>query len=346
MNAIHIFKAGKHTSAGGATFDFSEDMLKESAAAYNPDNHRAPIVIGHPKDNAPAYGWIDSISYNEKGLYAHPSQVNNDFAELVKAGAYQKVSASFYSPDSPVNPAPGKLSLRHVGFLGAQAPAIKGLEQYNFNDSDDGVIEFSCVTDENGENGLLSRIADYFGLTPKGDNSAHQNSDFNETSQGDDTMNEAELKAAQADLDAKLKQHKEDVANFNEQKTSFESAQQAARKAAIASRVDALVTSGRVLPARAQAVKDFAENLAVDTVIEFGEIGKTEKQSAEDFFFSLIGEGEAGVDFAEHSAGGEDGESSDFSEHELADKAQDLVSKEAAAGRDISFTEAVNRLQA
>ncbi len=53
------------------------------------------------------------------------------------------MSASFYLPDSPSNPKPGVLYLRHVGFLGAQPPSVKGLKQVSFSEQEEGVVEFA-----------------------------------------------------------------------------------------------------------------------------------------------------------------------------------------------------------
>lgn len=143
MQTFEIMKRGKWTASGGQTLDFSEDMLKQAVDAYDPELHEAPIVIGHPKDNGPAYGWIKSLNYSEGVLTAEPVQVDAEFAEMVAAGRFKKRSASFYLPDSPANPKPGTLYLRHVGFLGAQPPAVKGLKDVNFSDNEEGVVEFA-----------------------------------------------------------------------------------------------------------------------------------------------------------------------------------------------------------
>lgn len=55
----------------------------------------------------------------------------------MKAGSYKKVSAAFYSPTSAGNPTPGTHYLRHVGFLGGQAPAVKGLQDIHFSEGED-----------------------------------------------------------------------------------------------------------------------------------------------------------------------------------------------------------------
>lgn len=135
MQPIHIFKAGKQTASSGVTIEFSEADVLATAEAYDPSLHEAPIVIGHPEQEDPAYGWISHLAAQAGSLYATPSQLNADFAEMVKAGAYKKVSASFYPPEHPNNPTPGVYALRHVGFLGAQPPAVKGLKPTQFSDA-------------------------------------------------------------------------------------------------------------------------------------------------------------------------------------------------------------------
>lgn len=141
---LHIFRAGNQTDSSGASIEFSEADLAATANAYDPALYEAPIVVGHPKSSdAPAYGWIQSLKNHQDDLEATAHQVDPEFAELVKAGRFKKISSSFYSPNSPNNPVPGVYYLRHVGFLGAQPPAVKGLRDVSFNDSDEGVVEFS-----------------------------------------------------------------------------------------------------------------------------------------------------------------------------------------------------------
>ncbi|MGV1802567.1 peptidase [Agrobacterium vitis] len=144
MKPINIFRSGTHTDSRGRQFAFSDADLKAVASEYDPALHHAPIVVGHPRDDHPAYGWVKSISFQDGQLVAEPEDIEPQFAELVKARRYRKVSASFYSPDHPNNPVPGKYYLRHVGFLGAAAPAVKGLKAVEFADDED-VIAFDDV---------------------------------------------------------------------------------------------------------------------------------------------------------------------------------------------------------
>jgi len=150
---LQIFKPGRHTAMSGAELAFSESDLAATAAAYDPALAEAPIVVGHPAADAPAYGWVKALAFAEGGLEAEPDQVDPAFAEMVAAGRFKKISASFYPPESPKNPVPGVYYLRHVGFLGAQPPAVKGLRAPSFAEGDEAVtLEFSFAEPPTQEN--------------------------------------------------------------------------------------------------------------------------------------------------------------------------------------------------
>jgi len=140
---LQIFKPGRHTALSGAVLAFSESDLAATAAAYDPALKEAPLVVGHPKLDGPAYGWVKSLAFADGGLDAEPQQVDPAFAEMVNAGRFKKISAAFYSPESPSNPVPGVFYLRHVGFLGAAAPGVKGLRDPGFATDEEGIVEFS-----------------------------------------------------------------------------------------------------------------------------------------------------------------------------------------------------------
>ena len=145
---FEIFKAGTRTSADGTVWHISAADVARAAAVYDPAKHEAPIVIGHPKMDAPAYGWVPALSAASGSLSAEFAQMDADFAEAVAAGRYKKVSASFWPPGHPNNPVPDSYYLRHVGFLGAHAPAVKGLRPIEFAANEAGIVEFSEAAHE------------------------------------------------------------------------------------------------------------------------------------------------------------------------------------------------------
>lgn len=146
----------------GQTVQFSRADLAASAAGYDPALHEAPIVVGHPSQDAPAYGWVQSLEFGADGLHAVPRQVDPEFVSLVEAGRFKKVSASLYPPDHPGNPKPGIYYLKHVGFLGAAAPAVKGLKPAQLGADDAGclTLEFAAA-DAWTVSGLFRALRDW-----------------------------------------------------------------------------------------------------------------------------------------------------------------------------------------
>ena len=367
MKGIHIFKPGKHTCSQGAKLEFTEDNLKASVAAYDPALHEAPIVVGHPKDNGPAWGWIKSLQFSDDGLTANPDQVAPEFEEQVVAGRYKKVSASFYAPDSPSNPVPGVFYLRHVGFLGAQPPAIKGLKDVEFA-ADDDFVEFSApfvdkwdtsniaglfrslreflidkYTKEEANEALSSwAIEELENSGRRAIDSDTPSPEFKESNppkkQPEGTvMTEAEIKQAQADLDAK------ELA-FKEKESAVKAAEAAITQKEIGSELDALVTAGKVLPAQKPQLAEFMAGLDADKdVLEFGEGDGKKSFSQRAFMREFLTKLPKAVDFGEHGAGGQ--EEPPTNSNELAQKAIEYQETQRKQGRTVSITQAVYAVQ-
>lgn len=137
---VEVFRAGTQTDSAGNTKTWTEEDLKTIEQKYNSQKaHEAPAVVGHPKDNAPAYGWVEKLKADGKTLLASFRQLMPEFVDAVNEGRYKKRSISLYND----------LTLRHIGFLGATPPAVKGLADIKFNEDDDFVtVEFN--EDESG----------------------------------------------------------------------------------------------------------------------------------------------------------------------------------------------------
>ena len=158
--SIQIFKAGRRIAENGTAYDITAADVLECAECYDPTKHEAPLVIGHPKTDDPAWGWAEKLKADTAGeLYANFKEVDDGVKGLVNAKRYKKVSASFYPPAHPANPVPGKWYLRHVGLLGAVPPSVKGMGAVSFADSD-GCVEFSEYVEER-TSGLFRKIRDW-----------------------------------------------------------------------------------------------------------------------------------------------------------------------------------------
>lgn len=146
---INIFRTGSFTAMQGRTLSYSERDLDAMAAAYNSaakgGRYSAPLCIGHPASNKPAYGHVNALTSRKGRLYATVTPDSSLFS-LVRGKNYKKVSAAFYPPGHKNNSTPGAWLLRHIGFLGAMPPAVKGLEALTFSESFDLPLLFAGPT--------------------------------------------------------------------------------------------------------------------------------------------------------------------------------------------------------
>lgn len=161
---IQVFKTGRHVDNGGRALDVDEATLDEIARRYNPSEHEAPLVIGHPKDSDPAFGWVESLKREGQVLYAKVKQLVPEFVDLLKRGLFKKRSISLY-PD---------MTLRHVGFLGAMPPAVKGLQDIPFakdhsERSNTMTFEFSGPNSSAPGDRLHQRTLELMNTPPKAD---------------------------------------------------------------------------------------------------------------------------------------------------------------------------------
>lgn len=167
---IEVFRSGKFTSMEGAPLSYSSADLQAIAQAYDFDTAPAPVVIGHPSSDAPAFAWVGSFEYDAKAdrLNAVLKDIEPSFAAAVQAGQYRKVSLQFFPPHHPANPNPGAWYPKHVGFLGAAAPAVTGLRNVSFSIPAGEAItfegEFASFGDAGNEQAasLFRRIRDFF----------------------------------------------------------------------------------------------------------------------------------------------------------------------------------------
>lgn len=283
-DGIEIFRPGRHIDDQGIAHHFSEADVDGMAASYNPALREAPLTVGHPKDNLPAYGWVKAVSRNAAGVLAiDPHNVEPQFAEMVAAKRFPKRSASFYPPQAPNNPTPGKWYLRHVAFLGAQPPAIAGLKDIKFSEDDaGGAVSFSESAEPSPPQESLS-------------------------------MTEAEIKAMQEQLAAEKKAREKAEADAAESKKKADTAQaetasfaeraRADRKAGFVSFAETQVEAGRLLPKDKDMAVATLDALADAQSVEFAEGGTTRKVSPAQWLQDLIAKAQPSVSFGEFAPG-------------------------------------------
>lgn len=314
IKPLSIFRPGTHISAAGAEMSFTESDLAATAAAYDPTKHKAPLVLGHPKDNSPAYGWTKSLSFSDGLLQAIPESVSDDFKDWVNAGYYKKISASFYPPESPSNPTPGVFALRHIGFLGGQPPAVKGLPEPEFKDGD---ADFITVEFEERTTGMIEE--------------------------------EKRLAADKERLAKELAEFKQQQADFTEQQAALKQQQVAlaaerllGEKRSLTEFVETQIKAGKILPKDKLGAIEFMGVINSESVLEFGEGDTVTKTKPLDWFKKFIEAQPAKVNFGEATpSGGFDPDAADnaVSIANAASEYQETMSKR---GVKVGNVEAIN----
>lgn len=283
---LEIFRPGVFKSVEGQNISFSDADVAATVAAYDIAKHKAPLVIGHPKMDDPAYGHAVSLSLGRNNVVlAEPANVDPAFADAVNNERYDSISASFWSPTNPRNPVPGVWYVRHIGFLGAVPPAVPGLKQPSFADADDSDL-------------ITINFAD----------------------SQEPIMGTPEEKAA---LEKQQQKLKDDQASFADQQKDFEAREKAlaakekeiadqaakARADEISSFAEGLVKSGKLLPGEKAGLVAVLTGIAADHSVSFADgDGKTVSQDAGEVLRGFLSNLPPRVDFAEHSAAEHDQE--------------------------------------
>lgn len=356
---IEVFRSGTFTPMSGAAVTYSADDLAGIAASYDFDAAPAPVVIGHPKTDDPAYGWVSGFEYDADAdlLFADIGDLEPEFVEAVEAGRYKKVSMSFHMPDAPNNPTPGQWSAKHIGFLGGAAPAVSGLKPVQFSEGKDGeVATFEAAFGEAGfentadmfrsirdwfieKSGLemADRILPSYRIEWLADTEIKPNTDlplpsFSAPIEKDTNMTPEELAAEQAKLTAR-------TAELDARDASFAADEATRRGADHVTFAEALVAGGQLLPASQASVVALLDALPADQSVSFAE---GEAAPLADALMSILKAQPKMVDFAETDLGVEGDLSVDpdkIAEFALAHK-NELASK----GIEISISDAVEHI--
>lgn len=122
---LEIFRAGDYGPKGR----WSEADLDRLAADYDPALHEAPVTLDHAQ-TGPALGWVASISRQGDRLVARLRGLSGGLMTLLRDGAFKKRSVEIYR----ALPESGEPYLKAVSFLGAAAPAVKGLRDVLFSE--------------------------------------------------------------------------------------------------------------------------------------------------------------------------------------------------------------------
>jgi hypothetical protein len=366
-NWFEIFRTGTHTDSKGRELTYTAADLDKMVEAYNAQEaHEAPFVIGHPTDNAPAYGWTKGLKRVGEILYAAGTQVVPEFADMIAKGLFKKRSISIY-PDG---------TLRHIGFLGAMPPAIKGMADIQFS-ADEDCHEFTSDLAEDFKMTAIGRVMrrvrefliDKFDietadrLLPNYEIETVREpepapvSRFSETetveseTDEDDGMNPEALTAQVDTLEGELSEKEKQIADLEKRIAANQAAE---RKKAYADFCAKLQTEGKLLESQVPLAVGLMEVLSGSDSHEFGEAGsKTPVVVLQDMLSAMPvqlpqEELAPGPDTGDEDATATNLTTADFADDVGVDEARLKLRNEALAlskKEGISFTEAVKQIQ-
>lgn len=364
---VPIFSGGIQTDSHGIKHD-GDELITKAVETFNVNHHEPPIVVGHPKDNSPAFGWVSglkTVSEVRDGksvnvLMAQFKDVIPEFASAVQSGLYKKRSASFY-PDG---------RLRHVGFLGGMPPAVKGLADLKFSASDNA-IEFEDGGAGSDTTGIVTQIINSIRELFSHNKNAECSASYNEGKDMDNqSFTEAQLqeriKAERdaviaefsererkvADTLAQAKAHDDQINKMldearkagEEKATALFAEQQRKTDAAnkqrdISNFISSGIESGRIMPSwEKMGLGQFMESLQDDNSTSFGEGDGKASFTAYGFFKSFMNEIPKAVSFGEYAQ-------RESTTQDAGIKLTQITRKLMVDNKDMSFSDAFTQAQ-
>lgn len=379
---FEVFRAGTHIDSKGVERTWSTADL-DSIVANHSSDAAAPFVVGHPKTNNPAFGWVSELKRDGDVLLAKGRDIYKEFADAVEQKLYPKRSVSLVQTDSGIR-------LNHVGFLGAVAPAVPGLQDIQFNlDASASTYEFSTESAVRsagwhlGSVGRMMRGIKNWFIEQEGAEKANDlipeyaieelasagrdissalddkpESDFSKhspTKQTDDAGGNAVSEFTKEQLDQAVKDAvAKATAPLNDQITQLNADKDAAafnaRLNDAQTLVNGLLEDGKLVPAMSSGVAEFLANLPDDSEAAFefsvgdGDQAETKNQSPREFMTGFLKGLPKQIEFNKRRVNADD-DTLDMNDSDAIGKAaQEFQQSEEAAGRTISIADAVTHV--
>ncbi|MCG5260389.1 hypothetical protein EM868_00280 [Cupriavidus gilardii] len=363
---IEVFRAGSHVASDGKRCEFTQADLDQMVA--NQALGAAPAVLGHPKDNDPAYAWTSDIKREGDRLFVKFTDINPDFAKGVQSGAYRNRSVSVYKDGEH------GWRLRHVGWLGATPPAIDGLRPVQFSDGQEA-LEFAMpepyrlrwafesmagvlrrlresVIAEKGQaaadalvsNWEIDSLADVAADldTPRENNPAFSKPGATTVT----TFTQADLDRARQEGEAQGRQAA--AAEFSQQVTDANArasqAEGERRAARIQGQIDGWVREGKVTPAEKAGLAEFMAQLETGAAQSFefsAHDGQTASKTTAQWFADFMASRAPVVKLGAGQDGGEPVAVDPNDAQQLASAAHEYMKAQEAKGMTVSYADAV-----
>ncbi|MBI1353267.1 MAG: hypothetical protein GC160_02895 [Acidobacteria bacterium] len=286
---IEVFRAGDY----GAKGEWTADDVARIAASYDRSYHESPLVLGHPKTDAPAYGWVDQLKAEGGTLLAKLRDVPAELGEAVRAGRWRKRSVALYRDLDGKGP-----YLRHLGLLGAEPPAVKGL-QPAFGEAGDAA--FLEIEQEARKTMDLSEVrrAMSEALTEFGERLGLKKPEA--TAEAVKAAVAEQAAAIRAELETGFSEREKEMQkSIDELKAANEKISRSGAENELLQFVEKAANEGRLTPAALPAAKALAALLAGhSTTVEFGEGDAKKSVTAGALFGELLAKLPVKVEFRE-----------------------------------------------
>jgi hypothetical protein len=324
---VEVLRVGTFLDGAGVEHTFSESDLAAIASSYNPAHHEAPVVVGHPADNAPAYGWVKRAFTEGKSLFLELRDVIPELVDACKRGLFKKRSIALY-PDR---------TIRHIGFLGAMPPAIKGLKDIQFSDKNQICIDigFNEFTERTAMD-LAQALARIAQLNQEISTLQGKNADFSEqikTLSAEKTRLETEFSEKNKQSATLITELTTQVGSF---KTQISNQEKKAREKDFAQFCEKLVNEGRLPPKNKEAVEaqlEIAFQASTGTFAE-GQVKPI------DSFRKMLAESPKVIEFGETT-----GTPGKTLQGTAGEKLEQLAKKKMAENKGMIFSEATSAVQ-
>jgi len=292
------FKSGPQTDSAGNERTWTNADLDQIVANTNSRIEKniysgTPFVIGHPETNDPAYAWTADVRRVGDELQVKGDKIYDAFETGVKDGLWPNRSIRIGQDESGYY-------LKHVGFLGAAAPAVDGLDAvYSARDGDtffdyaanyefssdsytpgivarlfrrfrdyviekDGVEKADELIPDYEINSLSEHAIELRNKDKESDSPSSFNKPaFNKPDDGDPMPTKEEMDAAVAAAEKRGRDSAQ--ADFSASETTLKEQladeQNKNKRRDYQSQVDGLIDKGQLTPAQASGIVDFMLNL-------------------------------------------------------------------------------------
>lgn len=252
---IQAFEADTKASKG-----LTAAHVAEIASGYDAEKNPCPLVWGHPASDSPALGVIAAARAEGAKLFVKVKNIAKEVIEGVKEGRILNRSVAIWAPDHPSNPTPGKYHLRHLGLLGGQAPAIPNMPRLRFS-ADESALE----GDEGPADALLFTVEPSPTKVQEVRDPAPQKEPT--------TMTEAEIKAKEAEFEARQKELDEREEAAKKRDSEFAASEKKRREGENEAAIAAAIEAGKVLPAEKDDLAAIFNALPVAPMTFAAELG-------------------------------------------------------------------------